>query len=215
MKHSFNTILVLFLVVIGISCNTSKKDKIDSHTGRKIIIQKPFYSIDTANVSLLWTAYKFSNKIGVSGTFNEFNLQLRTYSGSIDELLNNAQITINTHSVDTGNNLRDPKLRTYFFEVFKADTILGEVIDASNGNAAIVLKMNKLTNDTSFKYSIKDDTLQLSTHLDLLLWNGKDALKLLNKECYDLHTGTDGISKLWPDVDVVLKMPIKTHTSKQ
>lgn len=215
MKHSFNTILVLFLIVVGISCNTSKKEKKDSSTGTKATIEKPSYSVDTANISLLWTAYKFTKKIAVSGTFDEFELKLRTYSGSIDELLTNAKITINTHSVNTGNNLRDPKLRTYFFDVFNTDTILGEVIDAGNGNGAIALKMNKLTNDTSFTYSIKNDTLLLSTHLDLLLWNGKDALKILNKECYDLHTGTDGISKLWPDVDVVLKMPIKTYTTRQ
>ncbi len=54
----------------------------------------------------------------------------------------------------------------------------------------------------------------LSIHLDVLLWNGEEALKTLNKECYELHTGTDGISKLWPDVDVVLKIPVKLEFLK-
>lgn len=208
-----NTIPFLFLILLGISCNTSKKDKKeDSTTDAKVTLEKPIYSIDTAGTAIQWTAYKFTNKLGVSGTFNDYTLHLTTDSGSVEELLNNAKISIKTLSVNSGNEIRDPKLRTSFFKVFKTDTIWGEILDATNGKGALELKMNNRTNDTAFEYSLKNDTLLLSAHVDMLSWNGEKALKNLNKECYELHTGTDGISKLWPDVDVVFKMPVKLNT---
>ena len=162
----------------------------------------------TSGTSLQRTANKFTNKLGASGTFDEFTLQLKTDSGSIDELLNDAEMTINKLSVNSGNEIWDPKLRTSFFKVFKTDTIFGKVIDVNNGKGELELKMNNRTNNKAFEYSLKNDTLLLSTHLDLPSWNGEEALQALNQECYELHIGTDGISKLWPDVDVVFKMPI-------
>tara|TARA_R110002051_G_scaffold104456_3_gene177140 strand:+ start:10137 stop:10361 length:225 start_codon:yes stop_codon:yes gene_type:complete len=59
-----------------------------------------------------------------------------------------------------------------------------------------------MTNDVEYTYSLKNDILFLTIHLDLLKWNGDYVLYSLNKECYDLHKGVDGVSKLWPDVDV-------------
>jgi hypothetical protein len=158
---------------------------------------------------LHWTAYKFTNKLGVGGTFDEFTLQLKTDSGSVEELLNDAEITINTLSINSGNEIRDPKLRTSFFKVFNTDIISGKVIDAKNGAGILELSMNSISNKVSYAYSIHMDTLLLNTHMDLLLWDGEQAMKTLNKDCYELHTGTDDISKLWPDVDVVLKLPLQ------
>ncbi len=213
MRQLLKTILVLLLAVLVTTCNTSKKEK-NSPSGTKTTLKKPSYSLETEHTSILWTAYKFTDKLGVSGTFDEFKLQLKTASGSIDELLRNAKITINTQSVNSNNEIRDAKLRTYFFTFFRTDTIFGEIMDSRNGVGRLALKMNDITNDTVFEYSIKKDTLQLSTHVDLLSWNGAEALQTLNKECYDLHTGTDGFSKLWPDVAVIFKIPIKTNTPK-
>ncbi len=68
--------------------------------------------------------------------------------------------------------------------------------------------MNDISNDVEYDYTLKNDTLFLSTHLDLYNWKGEKALKSLNKECYELHAGLDGISKLWPDVDVTIKLPV-------
>ncbi len=210
MKSTITAIPLFILILLGISCNTStKKEKENSPTDIKVTLKKPVYSTDTLGTSLHWTAYKFTNKLGVGGTFDEFTLQLKTDSGSVEELLNDAEITINTLSVNSGNKIRDPKLRTSFFKVFNTDIISGKVIDAKNGTGILELSMNSISNKVAYSYSMHMDTLLLSTHLDLLVWDGEQAIKTLNKECYDLHTGTDGISKLWPDVDVVLKLPLQ------
>ncbi|WP_339627853.1 hypothetical protein [uncultured Maribacter sp.] len=53
-----------------------------------------------------------------------------------------------------------------------------------------------MTNDVEYTYSLKNDILFLTIHLDLLKWNGDYVLYSLNKECYDPHKGVDGVSKL-------------------
>ena len=118
-----------------------------------------------------------------------------------------------TSSVNSGNIIRDPKLRTSILKVFNTDPINGRILDAEHGKGALEeLEMNNISNDTKYDYSLKNDTLFLTTHLDLMLWNGKEALNSLNKECYELHKGIDGVSKLWPDVDVILKLPNRIDT---
>ena len=118
-----------------------------------------------------------------------------------------------TSSVNSGNIIRDPKLRTSILKVFNTDPINGRILDAEHGKGALEeLEMNNISNDTKYDYSLKNDTLFLTTHLDLMLWNGKEALNSLNKECCKLHKGIDGVSKLWPDVDVILKLPNRIDT---
>ena len=68
--------------------------------------------------------------------------------------------------------------------------------------------MNRRSKKIPFTYTIEIDSIRLFTNLNLNHWKGEDALKTLNKECYELHKGTDGESKLWPDVDVVIKIPV-------
>lgn len=116
---------------------------------------------------------------------------------------------IHTNSVNSGDAIRDPKLRNSFFKIFNTDEIKGELLDAENGKGALELKMNDQVNATEYSYSLNNDTLFINTHLDLTQWNGKAALDTLNKECNVLHTGTDGVSKLWSDVDVVLTLLVR------
>lgn len=196
--------LVLSLVVF--SCNSSKKkDK------NAVEIQKaPVYSIATESASVLWTAYKFTSKLGVSGTFNEVTVSGTNEAASIDELLKQATMTINTESVNSNLELRDAKLRESFFKVFNTPSIKGSVLEAKNGEGVVELQMNTIKQPLAYTYSFRSDTLVLAATLDLNTWNGKAAMQSLNKECYDLHKGTDGISKLWPDVDIQIKIPVNT-----
>jgi len=208
MKYFSKSILFFLPILFITSCNTSeKKRKRDDATKVKVETQQ--YNIDTSGTTLEWTAYKFTEKLGVSGTFDRFELNLKNETGSIEALLENTEMTIITSSVNSGNEIRDPKVRASFFKVLHTDTIFGKILDAEDGMGALELRMNGIANDVAYTYSLNHDTLFLTTNLDVPLWNGQEALDSLNKECYELHTGTDGISKLWPDVDVILKLPIK------
>ncbi len=202
----FATSLMLMLFIL--SCNSSDKKKKKDQDNVEVAKKEQSYSMDISGVSLHWMAYKFTDKLGVGGTFDHITIKQGNESGSIEDLLKNAEMTIVTASVNSKNEIRDPKLRTYFFEVFNTDTIIGKILDAKRGSGALELKMNDISNDVEYDYALKNDTVFLTTHFDLLNWNGDKALNALNKECYELHTGLDGISKLWPDVEVIIKLPV-------
>ena len=202
-------LIYLISAVLVFSCNTSEKK-----SSKDITTQKTYrYSVDTSGVKVLWTAYKFTDKIGVSGTFDSVLCFSDTNAPSIEALLKSSKISISTNSVNSYNAIRDPKLRQTFFKSFNTDTIKGQIMEVEETKGLLALQMNSITNLTNYTYNYINDTLTISTHLDLTKWNGKTAIDTLNKECYDLHIGSDGISKLWPDVDVKFKLPIKRMTS--
>lgn len=192
------------IVLILLSCNGS-----DKKSKAPVIIKKTYtYSIDTSGIVVNWTAYKFTEKIGVSGKFDKIKLSTEKSSTSIEDLLKSSEITISTSSVNSANGIRDPKLRATFFKTFNTDTIEGKILEVEAAKGLLALKMNTINNIIDYTYSYKKDTIFISTHFDLTKWNGKNALQALNKECYDLHKGPDGISKLWPDVAVKIKLPV-------
>lgn len=135
-------------------------------------------------------------------------LSPKTKSGSVENILQASRLSINTMSVNSDNNIRDPKLKESFFKIFHTDTIRGEILKANQNKGTLALEMNSITKNIPFSYSLKTDTIFISTTIDLKEWNGEEAISTLNKVCYDLHKGTDGISKLWPDVSVSIKLPV-------
>ena len=194
-------LILLFLL----SCNGS-----DKKTKAPIKIEKTYtYSIDTSDIVVHWTAYKFIEKIGVSGRFDTIKFSAKKSLTSIEDVLKSSRIAISTGSVNSANGIRDPKLRATFFKTFNTDTLYGEILEAKEGKGLLALKMNTINNLIDYTYSYKKDTIFISTHFDLIKWNGKNAVEALNKECYDLHKGSDGISKLWPDIAVKIKLPVK------
>ena len=196
-------LIVLFLL----SCNGSEKKSKTPTT-----VQKAYtYSVDTSGIVVTWMAYKFTEKIGVSGKFDRIKFSAKKSLTSIEGVLKSSKIAISTGSVNSANAIRDPKLRATFFKTFNTDIIEGEILEAEAEKGTLDLKMNTINNRIDYTYSYKKDTIFISTHLDLTKWNGKNALEALNKECYDLHKGPDGISKLWPDVAVTIKLPVNRN----
>ena len=204
-KYLTYVILVLFVF----SCNNSEKKSSKNTTSEKAYS----YAIDTSGIQVLWTAYKFTEKVGVGGTFDSIVCFSDNNASSIQDLLKSSKINISTNSVNSYNAIRDPKLRQTFFKSFNTDTIKGKIMEVEDEKGLLSLQMNSITNLTNYTYNYINDTLTISTHLDLTKWNGKTAIDTLNKECYDLHIGSDGISKLWPDVAVKIKLPIKRSAS--
>lgn len=198
--------VTLSLLILGCNSSESKKTKVIEH---QKIDEKYSYAIDTAGVSVLWTSYKFTERLGVSGTFDHFEFPQNNEAVSIEELLKTSKMTIYTRSVNSGNEIRDPKLRTSFFKVFNSDTINASIIDVKQGEGVLDLKMNNIVNQLNYLYSYKRDTLVLSAKIDLAKWKGEEAMLSLNEACDELHKGVDGVSKLWPDVDISIKLPIK------
>ncbi|WP_158237249.1 YceI family protein [Aquimarina sp. MAR_2010_214] len=213
-SHFLKKTAYLTFSILIFSCNTSEKKKIDAIENVKVK-KEHVYTIDVKGVSVLWTAYKFTDKLGVSGKFDDFKLSLPNEAESIEGLLENSKIEIYTESVNSNSEIRDPKLKTSFFKVFNTSTIKGTILEANQGKGIIDLKMNQMLHPLNYSYSFKNDTIIMAAKIDLNIWNGEEAMQSLNKECYDLHKGSDGISKLWPDVDVQIKLPVNTRLQSE
>lgn len=206
---------VLLMVLAISSCNTRDKKDEKIKTDPEFTEKNRVYSIDTASVALQWTAYKFTDKVGVNGTFDSFQLFVEDRNASsIEELLQGAVINISTNSVNSGEPIRDAKLRTYFFGVFGTNEIKGEIKKALENRGEMILEMNAITNEIAYTYKMKNDTVFLNSAINLSYWEGEEAMISLNQECYELHMGADGISKLWPNVDITMKLPLKTKLDK-
>lgn len=200
----------LFLFLLMASCSNSTKE-----TSHKDYSELQKYTIDTSGLSILWTAYKFTNKVAVSGTFNTYVFRAKNTSGTVENILNKSKLSLSTASVNSNNAIRDFKLDTYFFKAFNTSEIRGTVTKAKANEGNIDLEMNRTSKRIPFTYSIEKDTIRLFTNLNLNYWNGEEAIKTLNTECYELHKGADGVSKLWPDVDVVFKIPAHKNTTNE
>ena len=72
------------------------------------------------------------------------------------------------------------------------------ITDDTTGVAEI--KMNGITEKVPFTYTIVDKKFSMNATMDINKWNAVAALESLNKVCYDLHKGADGVSKTWSDV---------------
>ncbi|MGB3152703.1 MAG: YceI family protein [Maribacter sp.] len=209
MKNVLKTTTLCLFILLGLSCNTSKKEKKEADAkDAKIVMDGPYHSVDTTGASLKWTAYKFTDKVGVHGTFDDFKLDMEKVSESREDFLEGDKITIHTQSVNSGNVIRDDKLRTYFFTVFHTDTIKAEILNANNGVGKMSLELNNITREIDYDYVQNGDTLFLNAAIDLIHWKGEEALNILNQECYELHMGADRVSKLWPNVDITMKLPM-------
>ena len=76
------------------------------------------------------------------------------------------------------------------------------------GTCKVALQMNDMTKPLDMEYHLVDDNYYvLKGILDLNHWDAQNAVKELNTICKDLHIGKDGISKLWPDVKIVIQLP--------
>lgn len=191
-----------------LSCNNAEKKSDNTSIPVEKVETSDTYKIKASDTKIDWTAYKFTERVGVSGTFDDFYVAPKTTTGTIDTILLNAKVSINAMSVNSGNDIRDPKLKESFFEVFHTNLITGEILKTNQDEGVLELTMNNKTNEIPFKYTLKTDTIFMDTTIDLEKWDGEEAITSLNKVCYDLHKGTDGISKLWPDVKVTIKLPV-------
>ena len=201
----FKTLSLAILAFVVVSCSSSSKKSAES---QEEVTEVQNITIKPNGASLKWTAYKFTAKTGVSGTFDTLNLNAAKISGTPEEILLGGSLSIPTSSVNSNNVIRDPKIKKSFFGVFNTPVIDGKFVSAKDGRGQIELKMNGLAANTSCTYALNDTALVVSAALNVMAWNGGTAIDSLNAVCSALHTGEDGTSKLWPDVDVTLSLPL-------
>lgn len=174
----------LFLLALAASitaCSSSSSSTEEEAT--EIATMEPDF--DLAKTTLTWTAFKTPDKIGVSGTFDEIQL-------------NDNSFTINAKSVNSGNIERDPKLRDIFFASMSDSLITGSYGIPSANKIPVTLKMNGVEKTFDFDYMDNDTATIVTGKIDMLAdFSGNAAYEAIHKACYELHLG-----KTWTDVDL-------------
>lgn len=194
------------ILVTAFSCKQAKKEE------NKAEEAMATYSIVQDSTDVRFTAYKTTDKKPVGGTFTEVDL---TYTAGENpmETLDGLEFTIPVSSLFTNDttNTRDPKIIHFFFDVMKeTQSIKGTFSFDDSKKCSVKLTMNGVSTDLPMEYEITDDNhVNFSGTMDLKNWDALDALASLNKACFDLHTGPDGVSKTWEDVAIKASVLLK------
>lgn len=165
------------------------------------------FSYNPAATEFKWTAFKFTEKVGVGGTFDSYQVSGVDAASSPHALLSGLKFTIVNDSINSANPERDARLKVNFFKAMdEPGNINGEIIEIAEGDTGsgkLSLTLNGIQKTVEFNYKImRGNEIEIWTSVDLRDWQLNHALESLNEVCKDLHTGKDGLSKLWPDVEI-------------
>ena len=193
MKKGTILILGLALLVAFNACKNSQKKEIKAAEGT--------YKVVDTTATIKWTAYKTTEKLPVSGVFNTINIKKSASGITQQSALDNLEFSIPVSSLFSNNEERDTKLNAFFFAVMQNTNLLTGTIHVGIDNTGILdLTMNGLTNSLALTFTNSDDTIHFKGLMQLDKLNIDNALASLNKACFDLHKGKDGISKTWNEV---------------
>jgi polyisoprenoid-binding protein YceI len=155
------------------------------------------FAYDVTAVDVKFTAFKTPAKKGVSGGFNTVEVVGQTSSQSVEEMLNGLGVTIATKSVNSGNETRDEKLVSSFFNVQFNHTITAKIVEVKADSLIIEINMNHKTVRAPMVYETKENTVTANGYIDLGDFGMLPSLQGINKACYELHEG-----KTWQDVEI-------------
>ena len=161
--------------------------------------------LDDKSVVVNWTAFKLSDKVGVGGTFDTVIVSGVTNNQTMAGAAATAQFDILTGSVNSNNTERDYKISNSFFgTMVNTATISGKVVSLNDdGSGSISLTMNGVEKEITLDWkATSENRLKLSAAINVNDWNAKPSLDSLNGVCTAVHTGKDGVSVLWPDVEI-------------
>lgn len=209
MKISKSLMLGLWSASLFFACGSNTTSKEETSESATVADEACTYSYISDSTKLKWTAYKFTKKTGVSGTFDQIVVSNTKSADSPVEVLAGSEFNISTASVNSGNLERDPKLVSFFFNQLVGTDIIGKINSINNGDAVVSITMNGKTVDIVGKLMEEGNRVTLTASVDMTDFEGLDAVTSLNEVCSAKHTDEDGESKLWPDVDIVVSTVLR------
>jgi len=210
------SIVSLALLSTLVACNDTAPpaEKAPEKAPEKAAEKKAPVCSWTANSSAAtvgWTAFKFTEKTGVGGGFDKVTAAGGEAADAPWKAIDGLTFEIDTTSVNSKNPDRDAKIQASFFGAMTETTaITGKVKANSAGKATLTITMNGATHDVMVDVKhTEGNPLSLSGTLDVETWGAGAAIASLNKVCDGLHTGKDGVSKLWSEVAITAELPLK------
>ncbi|WP_282135579.1 YceI family protein [Seonamhaeicola maritimus] len=192
------------LIALMISTVACKKEKKETKQVEEALTTTEKYVVKPEATSIKWTAYKTTDKVGVGGEFTSSKFEIKS-GDSPQEALNNLNFSIPISSLFTNDatNTRDAKIKASFFGAMLDTDFLKGTISYVDNKCNASLTMNGVTHNIPLDIQIEEERrVTLTGVMNLKDWNALDALASLNKVCFDLHKGADGVSKTWEDVAI-------------
>lgn len=153
-----------------------------------------------------WTAYKFTEKVGISGVFDTIEVTGAVEDTSRLAVFADAAFNIPVSSVNSAVPDRDQKILEYFFGTMtETASLSGKVSSIDSAQATVEITMNGQTLPVTMSVSTKGNEVMLEGVIQLGDWSAQHSVDALNKICHDLHIGADGISMLWPEVKLEIR----------
>lgn len=197
----------ILLLAITLSAFVScKEEKKETTTTEDVKTTKQFV-VKPEATSVKWTAYKTTDKVGVNGEFTTVKFDNKS-GATLEEALNNLSFSIPVSSLFTNDatNTRDAKIKNSFFGSMIDTDLISGTLKYKDSKYVASLTMNGVTHDLPLEVGIEDERrVTLKGTMDLNNWNAIEALNALNKVCFDLHKGADGVSKTWEDVAIQIE----------
>jgi polyisoprenoid-binding protein YceI len=168
------------------------------------------YSLTPGGVKVEWTAFKFTSKTGVSGTFNTARLDGPTSAATLTDLARGLAMEIDGASIESGDPARNATVSEFFFQQFKPDAkISGQAVEVAGDDKSGTVKIKITLNGTSqvvpFAYTIGDQgKVEAKGSIDMMDFALRGPYDTLHKACEEKHIGPDGVSKTWTAVDIKL-----------
>lgn len=168
------------------------------------------YSVAPDAVKVEWTAFKLTEKVGVTGTFNTTTLAGATEADSLVALAKGLSMKIDGASVESNNPGRNATISQFFFQQFSPPSAITAKVESVNGDDSkgtlnIAITMNGTRKTVPFAYTIsKDHAVEATATIDMMDFAMQKPFDTLHRACEEQHTGEDGVSKTWTDVGLKL-----------
>lgn len=194
--------------VVGAACSSGgNKPEVKETKTIKMATEECSYQVNPENVQVKWTAFKFTNKTGVGGQFDSVSVGSSGTLAKPQDALQDMSFTIPVSKINTNNPDRDKKIQDYFFGALdNTASITGKIVSYEGsereGDVLVNLMMNGVSSEVGMKYFVEGQSVTINGAIDVGNWNALGGITALNSVCKDLHTGDDGVSKLWPNVDI-------------
>lgn len=173
------------------------------------------YSTDPNDIKVQWTAYKFTKKTAVKGTFIQRKVNGPNSAKSLGDLAIGLSMDIDGASIESGDPGRNVTIKQFFFGEFNppfkmSAKVAGFMGSDTGGNLQISINMNGVTKTLPFAYSVTPDgKFEAKSGFDMNSFNLSGPFNSIHDACETLHTGEDGVSKTWPDVDLLITAKFK------
>lgn len=210
-----NTIFLLFIsiCIFFFSCVSEKKTNKNTEIIAKTDSKNCLFSTNLKATQVIWSGYKTSDKIKVTGKFNNFKsakIQKSNEYESINDLIEGLDFVIDAGSSSSGDEIRDTNLKDFFFNLLAKNLIIsGQFGKLEKDSVNVILNLFGKEKSFKLKTLYENDMLQIKGNINMLSELGAiKAFKSISNKCYELHKGPDGVSKTWEDVEIFIKAPI-------